>query len=57
VHGHLNDIAGQDTRGVHGGTLGTRVGNGQARARENQPTSGSRSSDDLLDHYSSSLAM
>jgi hypothetical protein len=41
---------------VHGGTLGTRVGDGQARTRENQTTGGSRSSDDLLDHYSSLLA-
>jgi hypothetical protein len=38
---------------VHGGTLGTGVGDGHARARENQTTSGSRSGDDLLDHYSS----
>jgi hypothetical protein len=38
---------------VHSGTLGTRVGDSQARTRENQTTSGSRSSDDLLDHYSS----
>ena len=36
-----------------GGTLGTRVGDGQARTRENQTTGGSRSGDDLLDHYSS----
>jgi hypothetical protein len=41
---------------VHGGTLGTRVGDGQARAGENQTTGGSRSSDDLLDHSSSLLA-
>jgi hypothetical protein len=53
VNGNLNNVAGKDARGVHGGTLSTRVGDGQARARENQPTGGSRSSDDLLDHYSS----
>src|SRR5690606_40010899 len=57
VHRNLDDVAGRDARGVHGGTLGTRVGDGQARTRENQTTSGSRSSDDLLDHYSSLLAM
>jgi hypothetical protein len=38
---------------VHRGTLSAGVGDGQARTRENQTTSGSRSSDDLLDHYSS----
>jgi hypothetical protein len=36
---------------VHRGTLSTGVGDGQARTRENQTTSGSRSSDDLLEHY------
>ena len=29
------------------------VGDGETRTRENQATGGSRSSDDLLDHYSS----
>src|ERR1041384_3702199 len=56
VHRNLDDIAGYDTRGVRGDTLGARVGDGQARTRENQTTGGSRGSDDLLDHYSSLLA-
>jgi hypothetical protein len=42
---------------VRGSTLSARVGGGDTRARENQSTGGSRSSDDLLDHYSSLLAM
>jgi hypothetical protein len=56
VHGNLDDVAGNDTRGVHSGTLSARVGDGQTRTRENQATGGSRSGDDLLDHYSSLLA-
>ncbi|GAA3240617.1 hypothetical protein GCM10020256_62890 [Streptomyces thermocoprophilus] len=35
---------------MHGGTLGTGVGDGETRTRENQTAGGSRSSDDLLDH-------
>ncbi|GGQ00184.1 hypothetical protein GCM10010266_24270 [Streptomyces griseomycini] len=42
---------------MHGGTLGARVGGGHARTRENQTTGGGRDSDDLLEHYSSLLAM
>ncbi|BBC37783.1 hypothetical protein SGFS_090770 [Streptomyces graminofaciens] len=41
---------------MHGGTLGAGVGDGQTRTRENQTTGGSRSGDDLLEHYSSLLA-
>src|SRR5689334_22377860 len=53
VDGHLDDVAGDDAGRVHSGTLGTRIGDSQARTRENQTTGGSRSGDDLLDHYSS----
>jgi hypothetical protein len=57
VDRHLHNVAGQNTGGVHGGTLGTGVSDGHARASEHQTTGGSRSSDDLLDHSSSSLTM
>ena len=46
-------VAREHTGAPDSGTLRARVGDGHARTREHQTASDSRSSDDLLDHYSS----